>query len=847
MTLDPTTLAGKVLWLRAKDLSGPSVAAWPDQSGQGHNGASSAGGTAATTDPTLVTGATPSGGKAVKFGVNGRSAINTHKFITLPNLGLTTVGEIWVVVKGPIASTTDNTAAPGLWQFGPTTADRSLFPYNNANIYENFGRSTRWNYAPTAAQTLDQWRIYRVRAKAGAWDAWLDGYLQPQGPSVGAVAWNTTPALGRSAGGNDSFDAQFGGHIAEVLVRSQESTSDEVAWLIDYFNTEHGLAVAGGASPPSTTGVTGVLTATGPAHTATITGTAAQPEPAGVTGNLVATGPAHTATMVGVVTQPAAGSSAGRAKTVRALVIDCTGGAPAVESTQIRQSLSTNYSTSLAGTPVPIRIPLTSYALVVSEGSPGRYMQVWDLADNSLVSETSMPGDPIGLWVDPADPATVTVLCWGDWGLPAGSIEWGQSNTVAVLSGVGNPDPQVVVRGVGVDDYNNRLIGSTDPYLDTPGLVGLRYHSDSDGNFLSTDVDAIDAQTGIERNLAVGDDIDYNETVANGYFGPGRAMALATGDTAEVSLSGDYTTSNVGVRFYAIEYAAGGKVFPVWAQYVGIIPATDGVPSQIDTLHAGSHGVGIDPVQGRVLIASTMVSNDFEPQPSLADRFSLVASVIKGPALEVAHFPPPPPVRDHLTEKALPASGEGFYDLDLAADFLSKVLVGEVGPDADHVLVGAGPRLATADDDATLLSVSHVQDTASDFVQDAPGIRLAAWEPSADETLVDFDVSVRVWCDDVGYASSGKTLVEVWAYDAADPSGAGVRLIYNGQVSSNTWVTLTSTETAFYPEARAIILPALARGDLIIAATVGSAYYGDVTSKVTQITASVKTLSETDA
>ena len=63
---DPSTLAGKVLWLRAKDLTAGTVTTWPDQSGCGND---------ATGSETAVAASTPLGGMAVsalasKFGVS---------------------------------------------------------------------------------------------------------------------------------------------------------------------------------------------------------------------------------------------------------------------------------------------------------------------------------------------------------------------------------------------------------------------------------------------------------------------------------------------------------------------------------------------------------------------------------------------------------------------------------------------------------------------------------------------------------------------------------------------------------------------------------------------------------
>lgn len=65
----PNVLPGLHLWLRAKDnvgASGSAVTTWVDQSGAGHDGIE-----AGVPAPTVVAGATPSGGRAVQFGAAG--------------------------------------------------------------------------------------------------------------------------------------------------------------------------------------------------------------------------------------------------------------------------------------------------------------------------------------------------------------------------------------------------------------------------------------------------------------------------------------------------------------------------------------------------------------------------------------------------------------------------------------------------------------------------------------------------------------------------------------------------------------------------------------------------------
>src|SRR5262245_29135967 len=75
MPFDPSTLTGKVLWVRAKDQTGSSgstVTSIPDQSGLSHDPTSVSG-------TTTVTGATPSGGRVLRL---------SGAAIPLPDLGL---------------------------------------------------------------------------------------------------------------------------------------------------------------------------------------------------------------------------------------------------------------------------------------------------------------------------------------------------------------------------------------------------------------------------------------------------------------------------------------------------------------------------------------------------------------------------------------------------------------------------------------------------------------------------------------------------------------------------------------------------------------------------------------
>ncbi len=367
----PSTLAGKVLWLRAKDNAGANASAittWVDQSGTGSDASAAGGGTA----PAVATGSTPSGGKSVAFVNSGyftttvtkllsnlltisattassvydgstanqvsnatdgdpntswsagagacwlrlqvaSAAVQWYQVIarndgyyanaptawtfqgsndgttwttldtqtsqtftsgqarpyTLTNttayiyyrlnisaygggnaslaelqLATTTTGpimpgEIWIVVKSAAG------ADGCLWGFNDTSGYPEQYLYSG-QIYETFGlASARPVFTPTLAVT--SWRLYRVVSDGTTWQAWLDGVSQATSPNT-TVAWldgvSNLACIGASRRG--SYSNGINGNIAEILFRSQISTSGEVASLITYFNTEHGLTVAGG-------------------------------------------------------------------------------------------------------------------------------------------------------------------------------------------------------------------------------------------------------------------------------------------------------------------------------------------------------------------------------------------------------------------------------------------------------------------------------------------------------------------------------------------------------------------------------------------------------------------------
>lgn len=155
-------------------------------------------------------------------------------------------GEIWAVLKNA------NTNVMGLWAFGSDTAG-SYYPATGTVLSEQFGVSSRpTSVAPGVA--LTSWRLYRVVQDGTNLKIYLDGTLL-QTAAITPSWRSITPLIGSSADG-----VRYTGDIAEILYLDDPSDATQTANLIDYFNTEHGLTVTGGAAPVATTTVAAPVT-----------------------------------------------------------------------------------------------------------------------------------------------------------------------------------------------------------------------------------------------------------------------------------------------------------------------------------------------------------------------------------------------------------------------------------------------------------------------------------------------------------------------------------------------------------------------------------------------------------
>ena len=152
--------------------------------------------------------------------------------------------DLWMVVRSASSSSTNPS-----WAFG-SGGGSDWYPYVDGNVYSaGFASARNFAFAPSMT-IVGQWRLVRITQTGGVSKFYIDGVQQA---SVSATSsWNAAPILRGLA------------DFAEVLVFNAVAGTDPTAWLIDYFNTEHGLTVAGGSPPP------GPIAATPPKATATV-------------------------------------------------------------------------------------------------------------------------------------------------------------------------------------------------------------------------------------------------------------------------------------------------------------------------------------------------------------------------------------------------------------------------------------------------------------------------------------------------------------------------------------------------------------------------------------------------
>ena len=190
------------LWLRADigaiaDSNG-NISRWQDLSGNGNDATQSI----VSRQPTLVANSL-NGLPAVQF------TANKDQSFTLPNvMSGANSGEVFVVAK---AASNAPSYYRSLWSLG----SGDYYPYFDGSVYEGFGSQTQYNLGRPSLN-LDQYIVYNVSTRTGAWTARIDGVVLSD-RTGNTVYFDPQPTLG-GYGGYSFFD----GDIAEVILFGNE-------------------------------------------------------------------------------------------------------------------------------------------------------------------------------------------------------------------------------------------------------------------------------------------------------------------------------------------------------------------------------------------------------------------------------------------------------------------------------------------------------------------------------------------------------------------------------------------------------------------------------------------------
>lgn len=197
LTPTPPVIAGLTLWYKADSITGKStgdsIAQWNDSSGNGSHGT-------ATFQPTYIASATRNGRPAVRFNDVGNGTV-----MTIPNVltGLT-AGTLLVVIKAHTNS------FGGMAWLG--TPDDAFYPWNDTNIYDNFGTTVRKD-AIAPVVSLLQWNIVSVVSAANDYRYYINT-VNRRTTATNTVGWTTTPVWGRAGAFYLRAD------VAEIMVYS---------------------------------------------------------------------------------------------------------------------------------------------------------------------------------------------------------------------------------------------------------------------------------------------------------------------------------------------------------------------------------------------------------------------------------------------------------------------------------------------------------------------------------------------------------------------------------------------------------------------------------------------------
>lgn len=236
--VDPSSLSGLELWLKAGGTywqdaarSTPAssdtdpVGAWDDASGNGRHFTQGTAG-----DRPLLRTAFVNGHAAVQFD-------GVSDYLDGPDAfsGLTAAEVFLVVIADDETPVGGNPT--GLWRFGTDTVS-THFPYEDGNIYDQFGTTARKSTGnPTPS--LESWRLYNVVTVGGEWTSFIDG-TQHYTTATNTVGFSALCTLGRNVHNGDFF----GGKVAELILYSSKLDAGDKANVKTYIADKFGLTIA---------------------------------------------------------------------------------------------------------------------------------------------------------------------------------------------------------------------------------------------------------------------------------------------------------------------------------------------------------------------------------------------------------------------------------------------------------------------------------------------------------------------------------------------------------------------------------------------------------------------------
>lgn len=167
--------------------------------------------------------------------INGLGAVRMEqsKWLNFPDMSALTASHFFLVIK--IDADPPVSGAGGLHRNSSGSTD-AHYPFNDSNIYECWGTSSRLTVGNPAA-ALTSWRVYEVISISGEFTVLLDG-TQLNTRATNTVGWNsTTRPFGQTAAGNWTNGYWAGAYQFSAKITGADRTS-----LINYINSRFGLS-----------------------------------------------------------------------------------------------------------------------------------------------------------------------------------------------------------------------------------------------------------------------------------------------------------------------------------------------------------------------------------------------------------------------------------------------------------------------------------------------------------------------------------------------------------------------------------------------------------------------------